>query len=210
MRWAALLLKIPDNWMTQLLHEHNVHIRVFGCRPYGSHGGRGLVKLNTNDNLTTVLSFVRKRREVLRTSFSRLSDRTAFGEVIIDRCAACSALRQSECFMVSSQSRSNGWLEWAVAAESNSSIYTLVDLLERHGCEIQLNRISASSSNHQLTQRQKEILQFAYSNGYYDYPRRIQLKELASIFEISPSTMSEILRAGYRRVFSEYFDLSSM
>ncbi len=209
MRWATLLLKIPDNWMTELLHDHDVRIRVFGCMPHGSNGGRGLVRLDTNDNLTTVLSCIRKRRDVLKTSLSRLSGSVAFGEVIIDHCAACTALKQSGCFMVSSQSKDNGWLEWAVAGESNSTLYDLIDLLERHGCEVQLNRISASSGNCALTQRQEEVLQFAYSNGYYEYPRRIQLRELASIFDISPSTMSEILRAGQRRIFSDYFGVSS-
>ncbi len=209
MRWAVLKLKIPDNWMTQMLQEHEMHIRVFGCRPYGEHGGRGLVRLDTNDNLTTILSGIRKRREVLKVNLSRLSGRVAFGEVVIDRCAACSALKQSGCFMVSSQSRNNGWLEWEVAGENNSTIYDLINLLERQGCELHLSRISASSGCCSLTQRQEEILQFAYNNGYYEYPRRIHLRELALIFDISPSTMSEILRAGQRRVFSEYFNILS-
>ncbi len=208
MRWATLLLRIPDNWMTELLNEYDVKIKVFGCMLLGSQGGRGLVRLDTSDNLTTLLSRIRKRKDVLRTSFSRLSGSAAFGEVAIDRCAACTALAQSGCFMVSSRSKTNGWLEWAVAGECNRTLYDLIDLLERHGCEVQLSRISASSGSCGLTHRQEEILQFAYMNGYYEYPKRIQLRELASIFDISPSTMSEILRAGQRRIFSEYFGMS--
>jgi predicted DNA binding protein len=209
MRRAALRLKIPGNWMIKILKEHDVHIRVFGCMPYGSGGGRGLLRLDTNDNLTSVLSRIRKCREVLKVNLSRLSDRVAFGEVVIDSCAACTALKQSRCFMVSSQSKDNGWLEWEVAGDNNSTIYDLIDLLEKQGCELQLSRISAASGRCSLTQRQEEVLQFAYSNGYYEYPRRINLKELASIFEVSPSTMSEILRAGQKRVFSEYFGILS-
>lgn len=210
MRWASLLLKIPDNWMTELLKEFDVNIRIFGCMPFGSEGGRGLVRLETKENLTTVLSRIRKRKDVLRSSLARLSGSAAFGEVMIDRCAACTALKKSGCFMVSSQSIKNGWLEWEVAGECNRTLYDLLDLLERYGCEVQLMRISASSGKSGLTPRQEEILHFAFTNGYYEYPRRIQLRELASIFEISPSTMSEILRAGQRRIFSEYFGLSSV
>ncbi len=206
MRWATLLLKIPDNWMTQLLQEHNdVNIRVFGCMPYESSGGRGLVRLISGKNLDAVLYGLRRRKDVIRANFSRVSGCSVFGEVIIDKCAACTALRQSECFMVSSKSSPGGWLEWTVAAERNSMIYNLVDLLDRHGCDVLLNRVSASSCGIGLTRRQEEILQFAYSNGYYEYPRKIRLRELSRVFEISPSTMSEILRAGQRRIFSEYF-----
>lgn len=209
MRWATLMLKIPGNWMTQLLHDHDVHIRVFGCMPYESRGGRGFVRLISEKNLDAVLYGIRQRRDVLRANFSRVSECSVVGEVVLENCAACTALKLSDCFMVSSKSSSCGWLEWTVAAESNSMICNLIDLLKKHGCDVQMNQVSASSYSIGLTRRQEEILRFAYSNGYYEYPRRIRLKELSLIFDVSPSTMSEILRAGHRRVFSEYFGTSS-
>ncbi len=203
-------LQIPDNWMMQLLHEHNVDIRVFGCIPYQSRGGRGLVRLSSDENLQVILNRIRSRKDVVKASFSSESDRAVVGEVVIEKCAACIALKQSDCFMVSSRSRSGGWLEWAVAAENNSMVHDLVYLLEKNKCEVQLTRISGSSGASGLTLRQEEILQFAYSNGYYEYPRRISLRDLSRIFDISPSTISEILRAGQRRIFSEYFGIPSV
>ncbi len=210
MRWAILRLQIPDNWMMQLLQEHNVDIRVFGCIPYQSRGGRGLVRLSSDENLQVILNRIRSRKDVLKASFSSESDRAVVGEVVIEKCAACIALKQSDCFMVSSRSRDGGWLEWAVAAENNSMVHDLVYLLEKNKCEVQLTRISGSSGASGLTLRQEEILQFAYSNGYYEYPRRVSLRDLSRIFDISPSTMSEILRAGQRRIFSEYFGIPSV
>ena len=194
----------------QLLQEHDVDIRVFGCVPYQSRGGRGLVRLSSDERLDVILQKIRSRRDVVRTSFSRQSDRTVMGEVIIDKCAACMALKQSDCFMVLSQSRNREWLEWAVAGESNSTIQDLVDRLKKNKCEVQLIRISGSSGASGLTLRQEEILHFAFSNGYYEYPRRIRLRDLSLIFDVSPSTMSEILRAGQRRIFSEYFGTSAV
>jgi predicted DNA binding protein len=210
MRWGTLLLKIPENWMTQLLQNHNVDVRVFGCIPYQSRGGRGLVRLSSNENLEDILNKIRSRKDVVRASFSHESDKTVMGEVVIDKCAACIALKQSDCFMVSSKSKGEGWLEWAVAAESNSAIHDLVYLLGKNKCEVQLTRISGSSGASGLTLRQEEILQFAHSNGYYEYPRRISLRDLSRIFDVSPSTMSEILRAGQRRIFSQYFGIQAL
>lgn len=203
-------LKIPDNWMMQLLQNHNVDIRVFGCIPYQSRGGRGLVRLSSNENLDVILNKIRSRKDVVRAVFSRESDQAVMGQVVIDKCAACIALKQSDCFMVSSKSRGDRWLEWAVVAECNSAIHDLVYLLGKNKCEVQLARISGSSGASGLTLRQKEILQFAYSNGYYEYPRRVSLRDLSRIFDVSPSTMSEILRAGQRRIFSKYFGLPSV
>lgn len=204
-RWAVMLLKIPDNWMMQVIQNHNVDIRVFGCIPYQSRGGRGLVRLSSNEKLDVILHEIRNCKDVVRASFSRETDQTCIGEVIIDRCAACMALKQSDCFMVSAKSRREGCLEWAVAAESNSAIHDLVELLGKNKCEVQLTRISGSSVASGLTLRQEEILQFAFSNGYYEYPRKVNLRDLSRIFDVSPSTISEILRAGQRRIFSEYF-----
>lgn len=191
--------------MTDLLKEHDIHIRVFNCMPYSSGGGRGLLRLSSNEKLDVLIDKIRAREEVLRVSFNRVSNRAVMGEVVIDKCAACSALKQSDCFMISSKSRNDKWLEWAVAAESNSMIHDLIEKLKKNRCDVHLTKISASHGASGLTQRQDEILQFAYNNGYYEYPRRISLRNLSVIFDISPSTMSEILRAGQRRVFSDYF-----
>ncbi len=205
MRWAKFLLKIPNNWMSWLLQDHDVRIEVFNCMPYDNEGGRGLIRLSSNENIDTIFDLIQNRREVLRTCFSHASDRMIVGEVVIDKCAACMALRQSDCFMVSSKSTVGGWLEWTVAAENNDAIHDLIDRLKRNRCNVHLTRISNFSGGSKLTPRQDTILQFAYSNGYYEYPRRIRLRDLSMIFEVSPSTMSEILRAGQRRIFSEYF-----
>ena len=196
--------------MMQLLNEHKVDIRVFGCIPYQSQGGRGLVRLSSNENMEVILNKIQSRKDVVRANFSRESDKAVMGEVVIDKCAACIALKQSNCFMVSSKSKVGGWLEWVVAAQNNSSIQDLVNLLGKNKCQVQLTRVSGSSGAPGLTTRQEEILQFAYSNGYYEYPRRVSLTDLSRIFEVSPSTMSEILRAGQRRIFSEYFGIQSL
>ncbi len=205
MRWGVLLLRIPDNWMTELLQVYDMKIRVMGCRPYGKNGGRGLVRIGSENNLDEILGSIQKRKEVVRTSFSHASDCEVVGEVVLDRCAACTALRRSDCFMVSSSSKPDGWLKWHVAAESNGAICDLADLLKRNGCEVVLGEISAPARVHGLTQRQEEILLFAHSNGYFEYPKGIKLRDLSGIFNVSSSTISEILRAGQRRVFAEYF-----
>src|SRR4030065_1924890 len=102
MRWAKFLLNIPNNWMTGLIRDHDIHIKVFNCMPYEREGGRGLVRINSNENIDSLFDLIRNSPEVLRTCFSRVSDRTIVGEVVVDKCVACMALKQSDCFMVSS------------------------------------------------------------------------------------------------------------
>jgi len=56
-----------------------------------------------------------------------------------------------------------------------------------------------------LTIKQEEILRMAYKMGLFDFPRRITLNEFAKMVGLSPTTVTEILRTGLRKVLNEYF-----
>ncbi len=60
------------------------------------------------------------------------------------------------------------------------------------------------SSDNILTKRQEEIIQAAFQKGYYDCPKRITVKELAKIFDISQSTLGEILQRGEKKIISDH------
>ena len=57
-----------------------------------------------------------------------------------------------------------------------------------------------------LTENQEKIVRTAYERGYYDFPKRIGVKELADMFDISTATLSEILRRGQRKIIESYFE----
>ncbi|MDG7006881.1 MAG: helix-turn-helix domain-containing protein [Nitrososphaerota archaeon] len=55
-----------------------------------------------------------------------------------------------------------------------------------------------------LTTRQEQILSIAFEGGYFDFPKGVGLKELASETGIKTSTLAEILRRGQRKILGEY------
>ncbi|MBO3839700.1 MAG: helix-turn-helix domain-containing protein [Thermoproteota archaeon] len=57
-----------------------------------------------------------------------------------------------------------------------------------------------------LTEKQENVLWLALKMGYFDYPRKIGTKELAKTLGVVPSTFSEILRGGIRRLLEKYFE----
>ncbi|MCK4928222.1 MAG: helix-turn-helix domain-containing protein, partial [Methanosarcinales archaeon] len=73
------------------------------------------------------------------------------------------------------------------------------------GCKVELKHTENLSKNNILTNRQEEIIQAAFQKGYYDCPKRITVKELATIFDISQSTMGEILQRGEKKIISDHF-----
>ncbi|AIF69113.1 hypothetical protein PAP_03465 [Palaeococcus pacificus DY20341] len=54
-----------------------------------------------------------------------------------------------------------------------------------------------------LTGRQAEVLLLAYKSGYFDEPRRVTLRELAQMLDLSPSTVKEHLRKAQRKILEE-------
>ena len=53
-----------------------------------------------------------------------------------------------------------------------------------------------------MTENQKKALELAIEHEYYDYPRHIELRELAKMMKISLSTYREHLRIAERKMFS--------
>ncbi|QSG04082.1 PAS domain S-box protein [Natranaeroarchaeum sulfidigenes] len=64
--------------------------------------------------------------------------------------------------------------------------------------------IESFAPTHILTNRQREVLQTAYSEGYYDQPKGINGQEIAELFDISHSTVHEHLKAAERKVLRAF------
>jgi predicted DNA binding protein len=54
-----------------------------------------------------------------------------------------------------------------------------------------------------FTSRQEEVLETAVDLGYFDVPRQAELKDVAEVVGITPTTASEHLRKAEQRVFTE-------
>jgi len=80
---SRFAIKIPDNWMSRMIQDYDIQVRVFNCMPHESGGGRGLMKLSSNENLDAVLDVIRNRRDVIKTSFSRVTDRTVMARSLL-------------------------------------------------------------------------------------------------------------------------------
>ncbi len=57
-----------------------------------------------------------------------------------------------------------------------------------------------------LTDRQREVLMYAISAGYFQVPRKLGLKDLAEQLEMSEGALSELLRRAEGRVLTWFFD----
>jgi predicted DNA binding protein len=84
-------------------------------------------------------------------------------------------------------------------------VKSLMRELERENVAGEVVRISKLRDEEDLTARQENILQIALERGYFEFPKKITLRQLAKTLDVSPATLTEILRRGQKRVIQEHF-----
>ncbi len=91
---------------------------------------------------------------------------------------------------------------WEVAAWKKEDLQKFIDSLKGHMDVCTIMKIENSHLTDvyfpnvmpKLSDSQRKALEIAYANGYYSYPRKASLKQLAKIAKIGISTFQEHLR----------------
>ncbi len=203
---AVLALKIPQNWMSEIPQKHPVTIRVIDRVPYSEKGVKDLVEIaGPEDIMAEVLEDIRKNPLVTKVETTVTEKGKVIGAVTTARCEICRILTDSGVFLISAESKGSGKVEWTLVVSDKSVLKNIFDHLKSKGVEGELVKLTKIDDKESLTERQDKITHVAFERGYFDYPKRISLRELARMFDVSPSTLSEILRKGQRKIVLDYF-----
>jgi predicted DNA binding protein len=203
---VVLKIRMPDNWVKDIGKKYSTPIKFIDCMPYGDSGGRGLIEINDKaGKVDDIIEEIRKHPDVCRVDISPLRDGGVMGSIITNKCVACRALTGSDCFLTTASTLDDGRVEWKLITGAEGSLAELIETLKAYGCDVELKSTTHLGKNTMLTTRQEEIIRAAFEKGYYDFPKKITIKELAKIFDISPSTLNEILQRGERKVMRWYF-----
>nr|MBA4405507.1 hypothetical protein [Nanoarchaeum sp.] len=105
----------------------------------------------------------------------------------------------------------DGWEYWEVACLDRKELNKLIKSANKyyHGKVISLNEekikgISSLEIAPELTKKQFEDLEIAYKEGYYSYPRKLTIPDLARLKKKSYSTFQENLRKAENKLV-DYF-----
>ncbi len=79
----------------------------------------------------------------------------------------------------------------------------VISELKQRGCKILLMH-EINGYDFMLTQKQELAIIYAYLMGYYHFPRKVSLKELAAKLGLSVSTLAELLRKAEAKVIDAY------
>ena len=204
---AVISLELPEIWVSKLVDEFGVDVRILDMIPFGDVGCQDLAEIKLNNaDIEDIVTFLEGLIDVEEVQMEVVESNKAIGVIQCKMCSACIDIIESNCFLVSARTKDMGKLEWTIISSNNQCLRTLTDRLSEHGASPEIIKMKKIKEEELLTENQEKIVRTAYERGYYDFPKRIGVKELADMFDISTATLSEILRRGQRKIIESYFE----
>ncbi|MFQ6135874.1 MAG: helix-turn-helix domain-containing protein [Candidatus Hydrothermarchaeales archaeon] len=201
---AVLSVKIPE-CIDDISAKYAAKIKILGCVPFSKGGVKDLVEIRApQESMDDVVEEIKEHPHFSEVDVALTGGDRALATFSTDRCGLCSAIAGSGCFLISATTK-EGNINWTVLASNNETLKDLVTRIKTNGFEVKIIKVKELKSREALTSRQEEIVRIALEKGYFDFPKRISIRELADLFGVSISTLSEILRAGQKKILISHF-----
>ena len=202
---ATLAVSVPEDWRTAVARAYDATMDIVRC--WKGRGGTCITlveMLVAPAAIGPALDLVRRHPTVSGVDLHDMGGGRLRGTVTSRSCARCRETG-SRAFVVGARIGPDGRLVQRLIVEDRAALREVVANYERSHRRTELLGVSSLDSDRPLTPRQEEMVQLAYERGYYNTPKDIRLDELSREFDISVSTMSEIIRKGERKIMERYF-----
>lgn len=121
-------------------------------------------------------------------------------------CGVCNTILAHDAFLVSGKSIQDNIITYSFMVPTHDAFRAIVSDLEKSGHKVNVLKVGKFEQQIDvLTEKQERIFWLALKGGFFDYPRQIGMAELSKKLGIAPSTLSEIMRRGTRRLLEHYF-----
>lgn len=203
---AVLRVTLPCSWVTEVTGTHGATVNVVDQKPIGEHRLQSLVEIDPGEaDPSAVVETLRRNRFIHGVEAIVPRKGKILATLQVDQCHACHALANSECFLTDATATGPGGLEWRILAPERVAAETLVKTLRDRGLQVEVAAIKSVKGSGSLTERQDRVLSLAFRLGYFEFPKKINLSDLARKLGVSKSTLSEILRTGEEKILHSYF-----
>jgi len=203
---VVLRITMPKTWIGEVSKETTAEIKLLECIPDKDLGGRLLFEIETkSENITDLLKKINTYQQICKLDISPYKKGGYLGAIVTNNCITCQALTKSKCFLTYARNLKDAKIEWHIITGDEESLSKLINTLEMNGCSVELTSKTLLTKKNILTSRQEEIIKIAMEKGYYDYPKKISLRELSKILKISFSTLNEILHRGEKKIIRDYY-----
>jgi hypothetical protein len=203
---AVVSITPPHSWIKRVAATFPAVVRLLDCRSLSDGKGvQELFEITSSSELSEkIVNCLRQDNYVYDIDIVKAERGKIIGSLKTHKCTACRTFAEANCFLISANSKPNGKLEWTLLG-SDTMVKSLMRELERENVSGEVVRISKLKDEEDLTARQENLLQIALEKGYFEFPKKVTLRQLAKTLDVSPATLTEILRRAQKRVIQEHF-----
>jgi predicted DNA binding protein len=190
--------------MNLAVDKYSSTIEILDSKILSDNVVEHLFHINVKPDLADeLIEAIRKDKDMIELEAMKSGNGHVYGSATLARCTVCKEVAKSKCFLASVSINSKG-AQWTVLG-NNDSFRELARKLERANIDVEVKlRKNLVDRDLLLTARQEQIISIAFERGYFDFPKKIGLKELATQIGIETSTLAEILRRGQKKILGEY------
>jgi len=202
---AIISVDMKDGWVKAVCEGTGRPIRILDCMPHPEGGGHSLFEIEAKETeIDAVTEQIMTHPDVKNVQLTSLGGGRAKGSLVTKKCFACRTIMESDCFLRGAQTKEDGTVEWDIVLTSEGALALLSEKLQSMGCKVKVLRLATMEDDAAMTMRQEEIVRKAFEMGYYDYPRRTTVREMAAQMKVAPSTLTEILQRGERNIIERH------
>ncbi|WP_132057733.1 helix-turn-helix domain-containing protein [Halorussus amylolyticus] len=203
---AKLHITLPESvWIHQLSTAHpDTDFRVLAAFPADATGV-GLLELSGPD-LPSVVGEMERHDEIVRLDLQQASEDAALVEFETTAPLLLFSVQESAMPLELPFTIRDGEATVEVTA-SRDRLSAFTTQLEAFGMRFDVEYVREMvGSESLLTDRQRDLLSAAVSEGYYDTPRECSLTELAETAGVAKSTASETLHRVEEKIIKQYIE----
>lgn len=207
---ATILAEGHQNWIRAITERYGARLRLLQSKPSGRQDEvLQLFEITVDGNLKdSLLSHLQRDPDISELRITNSSHGRLTGLIravgVMSRCIA-----DSDCFLLYASNESEATISWRVLGAKASFKRLLVQLGSKN-IEYKIGEMSIVSSKRRLTARQEWMLRVAFEEGYFDSPKKIHIRPLARLLQVSPPTLHESIRKTQRKILEEHFRNSQM
>jgi predicted DNA binding protein len=121
-------------------------------------------------------------------------------------CDICNTILANSSFLISARHVQGYTIVYSFVTPNFNAYRQIITALEAQKMEFKILEVGKFQPRSKtLTEKQERVLWLALKMGFFEYPRKLTMRQLAKRLDSGLSSLSELLRRGLRRLVEEHF-----
>jgi len=206
---AILDVNLDSCWIGETLKKFPVSMKIMDSIPFREKGVQDLVEMDLGKvDIDEITEFIDGLPEVDFVKHQDIHNKKRVKMIVgVNTCPGCRALVDAETFLLARRSLDRSWAQWRVLLTKSDLITTLTGNLTKLGMDHRVIDVHEFKDWDSLKQSEERVLKEALEGGYYDFPKRIGIREIAKKLGVSTAYVSYTLRSGQKKAIQKYFGI---